>query len=133
MKKLKQHTVFEVRARRTNAARYWVRRYDASGGFRVCLLEFLPASCNPIHRIDCIFARAAAVLGRPCAAEAGDEKLTGSHYENVSPVLGLIVGVVYGALSAASMLPLQFPYARILVLGAVGGALIGWLVGRFGH
>jgi len=104
--------------------------------------------------------------------------------------LGLIAGVVYGALSAASMLPLQFPdkraaligaflnrlsigivlgavvgapqidalrlppwaiglavgillsaadavitkaYAPILILGAVGGALIGWLVGRFGR
>jgi hypothetical protein len=104
--------------------------------------------------------------------------------------LGLIAGVVYGALSAASMFPLQFPdkraaligaflnrlsigivlgavigapqidalrlppwaiglavglllsaadavitkaYAPILILGAVGGALIGWLVGRFGR
>jgi hypothetical protein len=104
--------------------------------------------------------------------------------------LGLIAGVVYGALSAASMLPLQFPdkraaligaflnrlsigivlgavvgapqidalrlppwaiglavgillsaadavitkaYAPILILGAVGGALIGWIVGRFGR
>jgi hypothetical protein len=103
--------------------------------------------------------------------------------------LGLLSGVVYGALSAASMLPLQFPdkraallgaffnrfaiavvigaligapqvealrlspwivglavgvllsaadaiitkaYAPILVFGAIGGALIGWLVGRFG-
>ena len=105
-------------------------------------------------------------------------------------VLGLVAGVVYGALSAASMLPLQFPdkraallgaflnrlsigiivgavvgapqiealrlppwavglavgvllsaadavitkaYAPILILGAVGGALIGWLVSRFGR
>jgi hypothetical protein len=104
--------------------------------------------------------------------------------------LGVLSGVIYGALSAASMLPLQFPdkraallgaflnrlaigvmigavvgapqidalrlspwvvglfvgvllsaadavitkaYAPILVLGAVGGALIGWLVGRFGR
>ena len=104
-------------------------------------------------------------------------------------LLGLICGVVYGALSAASMLPLQFPdkraaltgafinrlsigivigialgspevralvarpwviglliglllsiadavitkaYAPILVFGAVGGALVGWIVGRFG-
>src|SRR5688572_26247033 len=104
--------------------------------------------------------------------------------------LGLIAGIVYGALSAASMLPLQFPdkraalfgaflnrlaigvvigavigspqvdalrlppwlvglvagvllsaadavitktYAPILVLGALGGAAIGWLVGRFGR
>ncbi|HUQ84095.1 MAG TPA: hypothetical protein VM076_23290 [Gemmatimonadaceae bacterium] len=104
--------------------------------------------------------------------------------------LGLLAGVVYGALSAASMLPLQFPdkraallgaflnrlaigvvvgavigapqinalrlpswviglvagvllsaadavitkaYAPILVLGALGGAVIGWLVGRFGR
>ncbi len=104
--------------------------------------------------------------------------------------LGVLAGVVYGTLSAASMLPLQFPdkraallgaflnrlaigvvigaavgspqlealrlppwalglaaglllsvadavitksYAPILVLGAVGGTVIGWLVGRFGR
>ena len=105
-------------------------------------------------------------------------------------LLGLIAGIVYGGLSAASMLPLQFPdkraallgaflnrlaigvviggaigapqldalrlppwaiglaaglllsaadavitkaYAPILILGALGGAVIGWLVGRFGR
>ena len=104
--------------------------------------------------------------------------------------LGLIAGLAYGALSAASMLPLQFPdkraallgaflnrlaigvvigaavgapqldalglppwlvglvaglllsapdavitkaYAPILVFGAAGGLVIGWLVGRFGR
>jgi hypothetical protein len=104
-------------------------------------------------------------------------------------LLGSIAGVVYGALSALSMLPLEFPdkraallgaflnrlaigvaigaaigapqlatlrmppwvlglcagvllsaadavitraYAPILVFGAIGGALIGWLVGRYG-
>jgi len=104
--------------------------------------------------------------------------------------LGLLAGVVYGALSAASMLPLPFAdkraallgaflnrlaigvvvsavvgapqvdalrlppwmiglaagvllsaadavitkaYAPILALGALGGAVIGWLVGRFGR
>lgn len=104
--------------------------------------------------------------------------------------LGLVAGVVYGAVPAASMLPLQFPdkraallgaflnrlaigvvvgavvgapqvdalrlppwgiglaagvllsaadavitkaYAPVLVLGALGGAVIGWLVGRFGR
>ena len=104
--------------------------------------------------------------------------------------LGLLAGLVYGAVSAASMLPLQFPdkraallaaflnrfsigvilgalvgspqvealglspwvvglavgvllsaadavitkaYAPILGLGALGGAVIGWLVGRFGR
>ena len=104
--------------------------------------------------------------------------------------LGLVAGLVYGALSAASMLPMEFPakraalwgaflnrlaigvaigaaigapqvdalrlppwavgaaaglllsaadavitkaYAPILVLGALGGAAIGWLVGRFGR
>ena len=104
--------------------------------------------------------------------------------------LGLLAGVLYGALSAASMLPLHFPdkraallgaflnrlaigvvigavigspqvdalrlpawivglaagvllsaadavitkaYAPILVLGAMGGAAIGWLVDRFGR
>jgi hypothetical protein len=104
--------------------------------------------------------------------------------------LGLLAGIVYGVLSAASMIPLEFPdkraallgaflnrlaigmtigavvgapqvdalhwppwaiglvtgvllsaadaaitkaYAPILVLGAIGGAIIGWLVGRFGR
>jgi hypothetical protein len=104
--------------------------------------------------------------------------------------LGLLAGLLYGALSAASMLPLEFPdkrapllgaslnrlaigivigavveapqldalrlppwmiglamgvllsaadavltkaYAPILLLGALGGAVIGWLVGRFGR
>ena len=103
--------------------------------------------------------------------------------------LGLLAGLVYGALSAASMLPLDFPdkraallgaflnrlaigvvigavigapqvdalrlppwtiglavgvllsaadavitkaYAPILLLGAAGGAVIGWVSGRFG-
>ena len=103
--------------------------------------------------------------------------------------LGTVSGIIYGALSAASMIPLHFPdkraallgaflnrfaigvvigavigapqvdalrvppwavglaigvllsaadavitksYAPILVLGAVGGALIGWIVGRWG-
>jgi len=96
--------------------------------------------------------------------------------------LGILCGLIYGALSAASMLPMQFPdkraallgaffnrfaigvciglmapgrigwatglvlgillslpdaiitkaYAPILVLGAVGGAVIGWVVARFG-
>ena len=104
--------------------------------------------------------------------------------------LGVLAGIVYGALSAASMIPLEFPdkraallgaflnrlaigvvigaavgspqlevlrlpawsiglvlgllvsaadavitkaYVPILVLGALGGALIGWLVGRTGQ
>ena len=104
--------------------------------------------------------------------------------------LGLVAGLLYGALSAASMIPLQFPdkraaligaflnrlaigvvigaivgapqvdalrlphwgvglavgvllsasdavitkaYAPILVLGALGGAAIGWVAGRFGR
>jgi hypothetical protein len=104
--------------------------------------------------------------------------------------LGLVAGVIYGALSAASMIPLEFrdkrgallgaffnrlaigvvlgavvgspqvealrippwavgltiglllsvadaiitkAYAPILVFGALGGTLIGWMVGRFGH
>ena len=98
-------------------------------------------------------------------------------------MLGTICGAVYGALSAASMLPLNFSdkraallgafinrfsigfvigavtlpwpgwltglviglllsladaiitktYVPILVLGAVGGTVIGWIVQRFGH
>jgi hypothetical protein len=104
--------------------------------------------------------------------------------------LGLIAGIIYGALSAASMIPMEFSdkraaltgaflnrlsigivigavigapqinslrippwaiglavglllsiadavitkaYAPILLLGAVGGTAIGWLVGRFGR
>ena len=104
--------------------------------------------------------------------------------------LGLLAGLVYGVLSALSMLPLEFPdkraallgaflnrlaigvvigavvgapqvdalrlqpwmigvgvgvllsaadavitkaYAPILVLGALGGAVIGWVIGRFGR
>lgn len=104
--------------------------------------------------------------------------------------LGLFSGIIYGLLSAASMLPLEFPdkraallgaflnrltigivigavigapqidalrlppwaiglvigivlsaadavitkaYAPILVLGALGGAVIGWVIGRFGR
>jgi hypothetical protein len=95
--------------------------------------------------------------------------------------LGILSGLVFGALSAASMLPMQFPdkraallgaffnrfaiaciglmapgrigwatglmlgillslpdaiitkaYVPILVIGAVGGAVIGWVVARFG-
>ena len=98
-------------------------------------------------------------------------------------VLGAVCGLVYGAASAASMLPLEFTdkkaalagafvnrfaigfviglvktgspgwvsgvvlgvllslpdaiitkaWAPILVFGAVGGALIGWVVGRWGQ
>jgi hypothetical protein len=97
--------------------------------------------------------------------------------------IGIAAGVIYGALSAASMIPLQFPdkraallgafinrfsigfvigavalpwpgwasglvigillsladaiitkaYAPIIVLGAIGGAIIGWVVQRFGR
>jgi hypothetical protein len=104
--------------------------------------------------------------------------------------LGLVAGLIYAALSVASMIPLQFPdkraallgaflnrlaigivigavvgapqveatrappwmvglavglllsaadavitkaYAPILIFGALGGAAIGWLVGRFGQ
>lgn len=98
------------------------------------------------------------------------------------PLLGIICGLVYGALSAASMIPLSFPdkraallgafinrfsigvvigatrlpvpswaqglifgillslpdaiitkaYAPILVLGALGGTIIGFIVGKWG-
>ena len=97
--------------------------------------------------------------------------------------IGIFAGVIYGALSAASMIPLQFPdkraallgafinrfsigfvigavalpwpgwtsglvigillsladaiitkaYAPLIVLGAIGGAIIGWVVQRFGR
>ncbi len=98
-------------------------------------------------------------------------------------LLGIVCGLVYGGLSAASMIPLQFPdkraallgaflnrfaigamigltqtpwpgwasgltvgillslpdaiitkaYAPIMIFGAVGGTLIGWIVARFAH
>ena len=98
-------------------------------------------------------------------------------------LLGIVCGIIYGSLSAASMLPLQFPdkraallgaflnrfaigamiglaqapcpgwaigltigvllslpdaiitkaYAPIMIFGAIGGTLIGWIVARFGH
>ena len=97
--------------------------------------------------------------------------------------LGILCGLIYGALSAASMIPLQFPdkraallgafinrfsigfvlgainlpwpgwasgllvgtllsladaiitkaYVPIILFGAVGGTVIGWLVQRFGR
>jgi len=98
--------------------------------------------------------------------------------------LGAVCGLAYGALSAASMIPLSFPdkraallgafvnrfsigvviglastpnrpgwllglaigvllsiadavitkaYVPILMLGAIGGTFIGWIVGRFGN
>jgi len=97
--------------------------------------------------------------------------------------LGALCGLIYGGLSAASMIPLQFPdkraallgaflnrfaigfvigiaqvpwsgwvlglcvgillslpdaiitkaYAPILILGAIGGTVIGWIVTRFGR
>lgn len=98
-------------------------------------------------------------------------------------LLGVVCGLIFGSLSAVSMLPLQFPdkraallgaflnrfaigamiglaqapwpgwalgltigillslpdaiitkaYAPIMILGAVGGTLIGWIVTRFGR
>jgi hypothetical protein len=129
----------------------------------------------------------------PCHAAPQQRKLAVPSPQPVWNVprllLGLVAGIVYGALSAASMLPLTFPdkraaltgafinrltiglvvgavigapqvsalgvpawlvgtiiglmlsaadavitkaYAPILILGALGGAVIGWLVGRFG-
>jgi len=43
--------------------------------------------------------------------------------------IGLVVGVVLSAADAV----ITKAYAPILILGAVGGAVIGWLVGRFGR
>ncbi len=122
----------------------------------------------------------------------GDEECASFHRHPVMSrlELGTLAGVIYGALSAASMVPLQFPdkraallgaflnrlaigvvvgavvgapqidrlrlppwaiglaagvllsaadavitkaYVPILVLGALGGAVIGWLVGRVGR
>jgi hypothetical protein len=44
-------------------------------------------------------------------------------------VIGLTVGVLLSVADAV----ITKAYAPILVLGALGGALIGWLVGRFGR
>jgi hypothetical protein len=44
--------------------------------------------------------------------------------------LGLICGLVYGALSAASMIPLQFPDKRAALLGAfINRFSIGFVIG----
>ena len=44
--------------------------------------------------------------------------------------LGLLAGLVYGALSAASMLPMQFPDKRAALLGAFLNRLaIGIVIG----
>jgi hypothetical protein len=42
--------------------------------------------------------------------------------------IGLCVGVLVSAADAV----ITKAYAPILVLGAIGGAIIGWAVGRFG-
>jgi hypothetical protein len=42
------------------------------------------------------------------------------------------VGLAVGLLLSASDAIITKAYAPILVLGALGGAVIGWLVGRFG-
>src|SRR5919109_742589 len=44
-------------------------------------------------------------------------------------VIGLAVGVLLSAADAV----ITKAFAPILVLGALGGALIGWVVGRFGR
>ena len=44
-------------------------------------------------------------------------------------VIGLAVGVLLSAADAV----ITKAYAPILVLGALGGAMIGWVIGRFGR
>ena len=44
--------------------------------------------------------------------------------------LGLISGIVYGALSAASMIPLEFPDKRAALLGAFLNRLVIGVVDR---
>ena len=44
-------------------------------------------------------------------------------------LIGLLVGVLLSAADAV----ITKAYAPIMILGAVGGAAIGWLVGRFGR
>jgi hypothetical protein len=44
-------------------------------------------------------------------------------------VIGLATGVFLSAADAV----ITKAYAPILVLGAIGGAVIGWVVGRFGR
>ena len=53
---------------------------------------------------------------------------------------GIVCGIVYGLLSAGTMIPLQFPDKRAAILGAfpiiglgvVGGLIIGVLSARYG-
>jgi hypothetical protein len=43
--------------------------------------------------------------------------------------VGLMVGVLLSLPDAV----ITRAYGPILVLGAIGGAVIGWLIGRWGH
>jgi uncharacterized membrane protein len=43
-----------------------------------------------------------------------------------------LVGLVVGVLVSTGDAAITKSYAPILIFGAVGGAVIGWLVGRFG-
>ena len=44
-----------------------------------------------------------------------------------------IIGVVVGLLLSAADAVITKAYAPILILGAIGGGVIGWLTGRLGH
>jgi uncharacterized membrane protein len=43
-----------------------------------------------------------------------------------------LVGTIIGLMLSAADAVITKAYAPILILGALGGAVIGWLVGRFG-
>ena len=50
----------------------------------------------------------------------------------MNPILfGLLAGTVFGTLTVLSMLPMEFADVPIIVIGALGGTLIGWLAGRY--
>jgi hypothetical protein len=49
------------------------------------------------------------------------------------PWPGWLTGLAIGVLLSLADAIITKSYAPILVLGAIGGTLIGWIVQRFGH
>ena len=73
--------------------------------------------------------RTSALLGAFCARFA-----LGFFAATVRlPLPPIALGIVVGLLTSLPDAIITKAYAPILVLGALGGAAIGWLVGRFGR
>jgi len=51
----------------------------------------------------------------------------------VLPWPGWLSGLVIGVLLSLADAIITKAYAPILILGAIGGSVIGWIVERFGH